>query len=242
MRSTVVAGGLSAIVFGVAGLVWTALELVPQTLGFHDTDDPAVSLAYLRDNPEVYAQAGVALFVMAMALTVLVFVTWDALVGRSGSLGLRTASAMGLLGAICLFLFGVLRLGIYPLLHIDGLSQDWGEATYLVMRTAGIHGFAQGALVVLCAWAICVAILGVRAGVVPRWLALLAVLPGIRLAAVLGPVGGFNEMPGEVWVVTMLSIPGTMVWFVLLGLTMLWQARKATAAAAGTASLEPAAT
>lgn len=240
MRGSGAVGALAAIGFGIAGLALTALELVPQTLGFNDTDNPAVSLVYLRDNAEVYAMAGIALFVMALALTIVVFATWDLLAGRSSSLALRTVSAMGLLAASSFFLFGVLRYGIYPMLHIDGLDADWGEATYLVVQMAGVHGFAQGALVVVCAWAVGVAALGARSGALPRWLAVLALLPAIRLMSILGPTRILEGLPGELWIVLMLAIPGTMVWFILLGVAMLLRPRKGSPAAAAV-SLEPAA-
>lgn len=239
MRTSATAGAVAAILFGIAGLALMALEFVPQSLGFSDTDNPAVSLAYLRDNSEVYAMIGIALFVMALALTIVVFTTWDLLAGRSGSLALRTVSAMGLLAAFCFFLFGVLRSGIYPMLHIDGLSSDWGESAYLVIQVAGVHGFAQAALVVVSSWAVGVAVLGVRSGALPRWLGVLAILPGIRLLAVLGPTRILEELPGELWIVLMLSIPGTMVWFILLGVGMLWRARTGPRLGAAV-SLEPA--
>jgi hypothetical protein len=225
MRNSAGVGALSAIVFGISGLAWTALELVPQSLGFNDTDDPAVSLAYLRENAEVYAMAGIALLVMSLALTIVVFAIWDLLVGRSGSLALRTVSAMGLMASASFFLFGVLRYGVYPMLYIDGLNPAWGEVTYLVGQMAGVHGVAQAAILLGCSWALGVALLGVRSGVLPRWLALLAILPAVRLLSLLGPTRILEGLPGELWIILMLAIPGTMAWFILLGVAMLRSAR-----------------
>ena len=225
MRSSAAAGALSAIVFGLAGLAWTVLELVPQSLGFEDTDSPAVSLAYLRDHHDSYVQAGLALFVMALALTIVVFAVWDVLAGRTSSLGLRTASTVGLVAAACFFLFGVLRYSVRPVLYVDSLSPAWGEAAYLVGQMAGIHGFAQGAIVTVCGWAIAVAVMGYRA--LPRWLALLAAIPALRLVTVLGPTGTLDFLPDQLWIVFMASIPGTMLWFVLLGAVLFRRATQA---------------
>lgn len=221
MRTSAAAGGLGAIVFGVGGLASTALQLAQQTLGFADTDSPAVTLAYLRDHPDNYVQQGLVLFVMAIALTIVVFVAWDTLSGRSGSLGLRTVSAFGLFAAACLFLFGVLRYGVRPLLHIDSLELSWGEAAYLVQQIAGVHGVAAGAIVAACGWAVGTAVLGYRSRALPRWLALLAIIPAFRLLTFFGPLLP-PELPLDaLWIVLMLSIPGTMAWFVALGAVLL---------------------
>ena len=235
MRSSAAVGALGAITFGLAGLAWTVIELVPVTLGFEDTDSPAVSLAYLRDHPDNYVQQGVGLFVMALALTIVVFTMWDVLAGRTSSLGLRTTTAIGLVAAACFFLFGVLRYSVEPMLYIDSLRPEWGEAAYLVGQMAGIHGFAQGALITVCGWAVGVSVMGYRARALPRWLALLAVVPAIRLVSLLGPTGTLDFLPGELlWIVLMLSIPGTLMWFVLLGAVLLRRATRARIEVAST--------
>lgn len=240
MRSSAAAGGIAAIVFGVTGLVWTVLQLAPVTLGFDDTDSPAVSLAYLRGHLENYLQQGLAMFVMALALTILVFAVWDLLAGRSSSLGLRTISTLGLVAAACFFLFGVLRYGVRPLLHIDGLDPSWGEAAYLVQQIAGVHGFAPAAIVTMCGWAIGVGVLSYRSRALPRWLALLAVIPLFRLVGILGPLLPPDALPGELWVVFMISIPGTVVWFILLGAVLLRRGLRSNAAPAISPEVAPA--
>lgn len=235
MRSSAGVGAIASIVFGVAGLVWMALELAPQPLGFEDTDSPAMGLAFLRGNAIVYVQIGLALFLMAITLAITALAAWDALEGRSNSLGLRLTSAAGLLAATCFFLFGVLRFGVYPLLYLDSLDPDWGEATYLVVQMAGIHGFAQAAIVTSSAWAVGIAVLGARAHVLPRWLAVLSVLPGIRLLAIAGPLG---LLPEGSWIFFMLAIPGSMVWFILLGAVLLRRTRRGPAELTAAAAAE----
>ena len=223
MRTSAAVGALASIVLGIAGLAFMVLQLGAQSLGYEDTDNPSVSLAYLHDHLDTYVLQGIALFVLAIALTIVVFAVWDVLAGRANSLGLRTMSTFGLVAAACFFLFGVMRYSVRPLLYIDGLKPAWGESAYLVSQMAGIHGFVQAAIVAVCGWVVGVSILGYKARALPRWLALLAIIPVIRLLAVLGPL---DLLPGGLWIVFMLSIPGTFVWFVLLGFVLLSQARR----------------
>lgn len=229
MRSSAAAGGIAAIVFGLAGLVSTGLQLAQQTLGFEDTDSPAVNLAYLRDHLENYVQQGLVMFVMAVALAILVFAVWDVLAGRSGSLALRTVSSIGLVAAACFFLFGVLRYGVRPLLYIDSLNPSWGESAYLVQQIAGVHGFAAAAILTMCGWAVGVGVMGYRSGALPRWLCLLALIPALRLLSILGPLLPPDALPDGLWIVLVVAIPGSTVWFVLLGAVLLRRGLRPTA-------------
>jgi hypothetical protein len=211
------AGTVSGIAVAVAGVWLMALQIGAQAAGFQDTDDPAVQLAYLREHSENYIQQGLAQFALAIALTILVFVVMDRLSGRVGAVTLRTLSAFGLFGAACFFLFGVMRLSVKPLLYIDGLDHGWGEAAYLVSQIAGVHGFAQAGIVAACGYAVGMGVAGFRAGAFPRWLPVLAVIPAFRLAGILGPLG---LMPDGLWIFFMLSIPGSFLWFGLLGVAL----------------------
>lgn len=228
MRNSAAAGGIAAIVFGAMGLVWTALQLAQQTLGFEDTDSPSVNLAYLRDHFDNYLQQGLAMFVMALALVILVFAVWDLLAGRTDSIALRTISTFGLVAAACFFLFGVLRYGVHPLLYINGLDPSWGESAYLVQQIAGVHGFAQAAIFTMCSWAVGVGVLGYRSGALPRWLCLLAAIPAFRLLSIAGPLLGPDFLPDGLWIVFILSIPGSVVWFILLGMVLVRRGLGAT--------------
>jgi len=167
---------------------------------------------------------------------VVVYATSDALAGRVSSLVLRTTTAGGLFAAACLFLFGVMRFGVLPLLYIDELDADWGEAAYLVSQVGGVHGVAQGAIFTTSLWIVAVAALGWRAHVLPRWLGVLALVPAIRLVAVLGP---FNLVPEGTWFLFMLSIPGSFIWFALLGATMLRRPAAPASAGASTPTSSP---
>lgn len=85
-------GALAIIVFALAGIAWFALELAPVRLGFEDTDDPAVSLRFLREHQDIYIQAGIVLILMAISLTVATFAVWDVLAPRADALAIRAAT------------------------------------------------------------------------------------------------------------------------------------------------------
>jgi hypothetical protein len=88
----------------VAGLGWLWLYLTPPRLGFSDTDDPAVSLAFLRAHREIYAQDAAMLLLFAGLFLVAVLATHDRLVSRANPLATRWATAAGLVGVTCFFL------------------------------------------------------------------------------------------------------------------------------------------
>lgn len=229
-------GALAFILFAIAGLAWFALELAPPNLGFEDTDDPAVSLRFLRAHGAIYAQGGLALLVMATSLTVAILGLWAALAPRADALALRTTTVFGLFAAAFFFMHGVVRLGVEPLLYIDGLDHDWGEAAYVAIQMIGLHGFAQAAITAVCLWVTGVSLIGLRSRALPLALCVLAIIPAFRLLGVLGPLG---VLPEWGWFLFMASIPGLLVWCLLLGIVLLRRAlasaradRAVTAAAA----------
>lgn len=224
------AGAIALVVFALAGLAWFVLELGPQFWGFADTDSPAVSLDYLRGHADIYAWAGVVLLAMAVSLVVGTIATADVLGERAGSLAVRSTSAFGLFAAAFFFLNGVIRLGVRPLLYIDSLDPDWGEAAYLVVQMTSIHGAAQAAITALCLWAIGVSVFGYRGRTVPTIVCVLGAIPLIRLLGVLGPLGIADALPGETWLLFMASIPGVYVWCLALGVAL---ARRRAATADG---------
>lgn len=222
MRSTARVGAISIIVFALAGIAWSALELAPPILGFGDTDDPAVSLQFLREHSDIYVKAGIVLILMAITLTVATFAVSDVVAPRSNSLALRSTSAFGLFSAAFFFGHGALRMGSGPLLHIDSLNHDWGEAAYLAVQMVGIHGFAQAAIFTLCTWAIGISLIGLRTKTIPLVLCALGVIPAFRLlGGLLGPLGFLPEGLWFLWPLFMASIPGVMLWCLILGIVLL---------------------
>jgi hypothetical protein len=233
MRISERIGPLSLVIFGLAGVAWFSLETAAPRLGFEDTDSPAVSLRFLQAHPESYAQAGVILFVMAIALTMGVLAASDRLPARPGEVAVRTLSAFGLFAAAFLFALGVLRLSVRPLLYIDSLDQDWGEAAYLVVQLMGTHGFAEAALTALCIWAAGLSVVGFRTKALPAWLCALGLVPAFRLLSILGPLGVATDIDG-LWIFFIASIPGALVWCVALGV-VLFRAAAPDVAASGAA-------
>lgn len=216
------AGGIALVIYAVASVAWFALELTPPGLGFEDTDNPAVSLDFLREHGITYAYAGLALFTMAAGLLVGSLAVSDRLAQPPPSLAARATSAVGLAAALFFFGHGVLRNSAGPLLHVEGLNPSWGESAYLAVQMVGIHGFAQGGLVAFSAWAVLVSYLGWRTGAIPGWIALLALLPAFRLAtSLLGPFHVLDRFEDTLWIASMASIIGSMFWPLALGLWLL---------------------
>jgi len=227
--------GIASIITGLAGAAWFYLESTPPRLGFDDTDSPAVSLQFLEGHAIVYAQAGVVLFVMAIALIIASHAVSEALASRATPLALRVATTFGLLSAALFFMHGVLRLGVQPILYVNGLRDEWGQTAYLVSQFAGIHGFAQGAITTLCIWAVGISIIGFRTRALPTGLCILGLVPGFRLLGIFGPIlqsAGTDELPAGAWILFMASIVGVMVWCLALGIVLVRRTPSAAAAPA----------
>ena len=236
--NTARAGGIALSVFAIATMAWFALELAPPLLGYADTDDPAVSLSFLRDHSVIYALSGLALFTMAVSILVGAIAMGDRLT-PPGSLAGRVSVAIGFGSALFFFGHGVLRSSVGPLLHIDSLDQGWGESAYLSIQMGGLHAFAQGGIVAFCTWAVIVSVAGVRGGSIPRWIAVLAVLPAFRLGvSLLGPIGVLETLDG-LWPFAMASIVGSMLWPLGLGLWLAFAGHSGRAARPVIASGSP---
>lgn len=220
-RSAAGAAGFSSIVFGLAGLASFALALVPPLLGFDDTDNPAVSIAFVRAHPDVHVFAGIALIVMAIALTVAILGVAEVLSPRADSLAVRSLSALGLFAAALFLVTGGLQIGASgPLLHIASLRDEWGEAAYLAAQVAG-QAVGISGIVGLCLWAVGLSVIGRRRRVLATWLFFLGIVPAFRLVvSTLGPLGLLPDFE-LLWILGMVSIPGTMVWCFLLGIVLL---------------------
>lgn len=132
--------GLAAIITGVAGVIWFYLESAPPRLGFDDTDSPLVSLQYLDIHHITYAQAGLALFILAIALVIATHAVSDVLALRANPLALRVVTTLGLFSAAFAFLHGVLRLGVLPILYMADLREDWGQMATSSASSRGSTG------------------------------------------------------------------------------------------------------
>ncbi|SDK07837.1 hypothetical protein SAMN05216282_102336 [Cryobacterium psychrotolerans] len=228
-RAALRAGGMAVVIAGLGGITWFTLELLPPVLGFDDTDNPAVSLDYLRQYPQFYPLAGVVLFIMAVAFVVASFAVSDALAPRTSSITRRSLSALGLMSAAFLFMHGVLRESLGPLLYIDGMNSGWGESAYLTLQMLGTHGFAQASLLTLCVWAVGISVAGARSHALPIWLCVLGVVTGLRLVMLItGPLltAASIDLPAFLWLGSMALIPLGMLWWLALGVVLLVKSRR----------------
>ena len=208
------------IVAGLAGLAWFWLELAPQRYGFEDTDNPATGLAFVAAHPEAWQQAGVALAVMALALVVTVLAMRDRMSGleplaaeHATPIAPRAVTVVGLVAAAALLGMAGVRLSGGPMLYVRGLDQAWGEMAYTVTQFVGVQLLAVGGLALLALWIVGIAWIGGRGGAVPRGVAILALLPGVRLLAIPGLAGA----PDWLWFVMLAALPAAFLWLVLLG-------------------------
>lgn len=226
MQRTMYAAGLSVLVFGLAGIAFFALVLVPVALGYEDTDDPALMLAFTRAYPKVFVQEGLALLTMSISLVVAV-VAMAEVIGRAADVvALRSISVFGWFAALCFFVGGALRVqAAGPVVHIADLNAAWGESAYLAVQV-GAQALLITALLMVGLWSLGVGVIGYRSGVLPGWLAALACLPALR--AVLGTFGPLGLVPEIelLWLLGMVAIPGTMLWTVLLGVVLLRRGRR----------------
>ena len=217
------AARLAPLTAGLAGLAWFWFELAPQRAGFPDTDDPAVGLRFLAADPVAWPLGGLALAIAAIALVATVITIRDRLeaaepapgVGAAGrAIAPRVVSAIGLVAAGFLIGQATTRMAGGPVQYVQGLDQGWGETAYLVTQFVGVQLFAVGGLALLAIWAVGVAWLSARRGVMPRGVALLAVIPGFRL---LGILGVLHLQPEGLWIFYLASIPGSFAWLLVLG-------------------------
>jgi hypothetical protein len=229
-RSALRAGGVAVIIAGLAGVAWVVLELVPPVLGFDDTDDPAVSLDYLRQYPQFYALIAIVAFIEAIAFVVASFAVSDALAPRTSSLTRRSLSALGLISAGLIFMHGVLRESVGPMLYIESIKPEWGESAYVSTQMLGTHGFAAGSLILLGVWAVGISVAGAHSRALPIWLCVLGVVAGLRLVILLaGPFlnAAKADLPDFVWVGSVALIPLGMLWWLCLGVVLLVRSRRA---------------
>jgi hypothetical protein len=222
------AGGMAVIIAGLAGIAMFTLELMGPVLGFDDTDNPAVSLDYLRQYPQFYALAAVAEFIMALAYIVASFAISDVLAPRTSSITRRSLSALGLFAAAFLFMHGVLRESVGPLLYIDGMNSGWGESAYLTLQMVGIHGFLGASLITLGVWSVGICVAGAHSRSLPIWLCVLGLVAGLRLVMLMaGPflTAAAIDFPGFLWLASMALIPLGMLWWLGLGVVLLVKSR-----------------
>ena len=128
------------------------------------------------------------------------------------------------MSAAFLFMHGVLRASVGPLLYIDGINGRWGESMYLTIQTLGTHGFAQASLLMICIWTAGISVAGAHSRALPIWICVLGVVTGLRLVVVVaGPflMAVSIDVPEVLWLGSMALIPLSMLWWLGLGVVLL---------------------
>lgn len=233
MNSTAVVAGAATITFAVAGILSFALESSPTSLGI-DGDNPRQMVQWVRDHPEVYGQAGLALLAMAVSLTIGVLAVAELLKERVSPLALKSATAFGLFAAAMLFIHGAMRIGSSePVIHIANYRAEWGESAYLAVQMAGVQGVGIAGILSLCLWAVGLSLIGLRYRVLPIALVILGVFPAIRV--VTSTLGVLGLLPDDdlLWMVSISGIFGLVLWCLLLGVVLLWRGSRATSISQG---------
>lgn len=212
------AARLAPIVAGVGGLLWFWLELAPIRAGFEDMDSPGVGLKFIAANPGVWTQTGLALAIAAIAMVATVIGMRDRLESGADGAGdrgvaVRTISVIGLFAALFMLGHASTRLAEGPMRYVQGIEQTWGEMAYSVTQFVGVQLFGVAGASLLAMWIAGVAWLGARRGVVSRGVAILAVVPALRLVG----IPGLGDILPGAWFLLVFAIPGAFVWLILLG-------------------------
>lgn len=220
-RSPIRIAAISTSVFALAAIAWFVLEGTPPRLGFEDTDDPSVMVEFIRQHPEVFVQAGALLVLMAISLAIAVLAVEDVVRRQPGGVGLRSTSIFGLFAAAFFLFGGAVRIGSSgPLLHMAGLREGWGEGAYVAAQVVS-QAVLIGGVFAVCLWAVGLSLIGVRTKVIPLALCALGVLPAFRIVSgLLGPLGLMPDV-GGLWVISIASIFGTILWCLILGIVLL---------------------
>ena len=212
-------GGIALIVFAVAGIAWFYFATAAPRLGFDDTDDPSVMLRFIRTYPDVLIYLGLAMITMGLSLIVGALAVAETLGTRVSASALKSISAFALVAAAFYLLGGAVHINASgPLLHMADLREMWGEGAFLAFQVTSQALLTMG-LFMLSLWAVCLSVIGWRTGALPVGLCALGILPAFRLiASALGPL---DLMPDGTWFLSLVSLPGILLWCLILGLVLL---------------------
>jgi hypothetical protein len=217
MRRNAWVAATSTVVSALLGLTWIWLFALQPLLGFEDTDDPALGVAFVSQHPHVFVQTGLVLVLMSLALTISVVSIAESHLAGTPRWPVAATSAAGLGAALCFLVFGAMRIGASgPLQHIAGLNQEWGETVYLVVQIAGVQGLLPAGLLALALWAVGTSLIGFARRTLPLAICVLGLFPAVHVLGRL--VGSLGILPDGAWVVLVLSIPATMLWCLALGI------------------------
>lgn len=214
-------GGVAAIIAGVGLLGVVGLEARRTSQGFQDADNPRVMLRYFEEHADLYTISGLLQILTGAMLVVTALALWRLTSVARPRLINSVGAAFGLLSAAFFFAQGVLRVqSPGTILHIAGLDEQAGLASYAAVQMAGTQGFGSSGGFALAIWAICVGIASWREPTLPRLLAGFAVLPTAFL--LIGLLGSLYEAAQSLYLLYFASAAlGLPVWCIGLGVVLL---------------------
>lgn len=213
--------GMLLIFFAI--LYLASFVLASPLVGLEDGDNPLVSLAFLRQDANLYFLSGLAAVLAAILLVVSVLALNDVMLQSPASLLGRATSTFGLFTSAFIFGHGILKMNApESLLYMESLDPEWGQAAYLAVQMAGTQGLAAAGIFGFSLWAIGLGVGGVRQGVLPLGLAILGIVP--MLPWLMGLLGRAGILPDSLWLLYIFSIIlGIPIWSVVLGAYFLRQ-------------------
>lgn len=216
------AAGVGLLVFSVALVSWFVIQF---GMGSSDADHPAVTIEFIRDNPQNFVYAGIALWVMALSFSAAVLAVDEIQSNRSWAT--RATTAWGLFASALFLVHGALRVSTPgTLIYIDSLNHDWGLSAYLAVQMIGTQGLGAGGLLALSFWAIGTSMLSARHRTFPRAISALAIFPILLvLAGAAGPLGLDSDAGYFVYVTSFL---GLVLWCFVFAVVLLLRKRPLT--------------
>ena len=212
-------GGVALIVF--AAFYLASFVLASPLVGLEDGDNPLVSLAFLRQDANLYFLSGLASVLAAFLLVISVLALYDLMLQSPGSLLGRTTSTFGLFTSAFLFGHGILKINAPgTLLYMESLDPAWGQAAYLAVQMVGTQGLAAAGIFGFSIWAVGLSVAGRRQGALPPGLAMSGIVP--TLPWLMGLLGRAGLLPDSLWLLYIFSILLTIpIWSVVLGIFFL---------------------
>lgn len=202
-------------------LYLASFVLASPLVGLEDGDNPLVSLAYLRQDANLYFLSGLAAVLAAILLVVSILALHDMMLQSPASIIGRTATTFGLFTAAFIFGHGILKMNAPgTLLYMESLDPACGQAAYLAVQMAGTQGLAAAGIFGFSIWAVGLSVAGRRQGALPLGLAMLGIVP--TLPWLMGLLGRAGILPDSLWLLYIFSIVlGIPVWSVVLGIFFL---------------------
>lgn len=221
MKRTARIAGMTLNFFAI--LYLASFVLASPLVGLEDGDNPLVSLAFLRQDANLYFLSGLASVLAAILLVISVLALYDLMLQSPGSLLGQTTSTFGLFTSAFLFGHGILKMNAPgTLLYMESLDPEWGQAAYLAVQMVGTQGLAAAGIFGFSIWAIGLSVAGRRQDTLPPGLAIMGIVPA--LPWLLGLLGRAGLLPDSLWLLYISSIIlGIPIWSVVLGVFFLRQ-------------------